>query len=213
VNSIGAKCLRLYEAKLIHQFNHRWATYAPERDDGEISGDARDLSVAALQDPSTLVMPRHWVPASDVASRWPEHQPKGWLLGYRDIVRSTDERSAIFTIIPRSAAALPIRLVHCGRDLLKMTPCILSNSCSFAFDFCARQKIGGAHLTFSILKQLPVIPPSRYEEEFCGERLADVIAGRVLELVYTAWDIRAFALDLGDEERRAQWGKCALGAA
>jgi len=48
-----------------------------------------------------------------------------------------------------------------------------------------------------------------------------VIAGRVLELVYTAWDIRAFALDLGDEgppfvwdeERRAQWGRYALGAA
>ena len=39
-----------------------------------------------------------------------------------------------------------------------------------------------------------------------------MIAGRVLELVYTAWDIRAFAQDLGDEgppfvwdeERRAQ---------
>ena len=39
-----------------------------------------------------------------------------------------------------------------------------------------------------------------------------MVAGRVLELVYTAWDIRAFARDLGDEgppfvwdeERRAQ---------
>ena len=46
--------LPLYEAKLIHQFDHRWATYTP-------AGDSRDLTLAEKQDPATTVTPRYWV--------------------------------------------------------------------------------------------------------------------------------------------------------
>jgi hypothetical protein len=56
------------------------------------------------------------------------------------------------------------------------------------------------------VKQLPVIPPETYTEE-------DIkfISTRVLELVYTAWDMQPFAKDMGydgepfiwDEQRRA----------
>jgi len=74
------------------------------------------------------------------------------------------------------------------------------------FDFVARQKVGGTHLTYSYLKQLPVLPPSAYSD-------ADLsfIVSRVLELTYTADDLRPFAEDLGydgppfplDPDRRA----------
>lgn len=46
--------LPLYEAKLIHQFDHRWATYTPD-------GDSRDLTLAEKQDPASTVTPRYWV--------------------------------------------------------------------------------------------------------------------------------------------------------
>ena len=46
--------LPLYEAKLIHQFDHRWATYTP-------AGDSRDLTLAEKQDPAATVTPRYWV--------------------------------------------------------------------------------------------------------------------------------------------------------
>ena len=46
--------LPLYEAKLIHQFDHRWATYTP-------AGDSRDLTLAEKQDPVATVTPRYWV--------------------------------------------------------------------------------------------------------------------------------------------------------
>jgi hypothetical protein len=42
--------LPLYEAKLIHQFDHRWATYTPD-------GDSRDLTLAEKQDPARTVTP------------------------------------------------------------------------------------------------------------------------------------------------------------
>ena len=51
--------------------------------------------------------------------------------------------------------------------------------------------MGGTNLNFFIVKQLPVLPPSAYSQ-------ADIqfIVPRVLELSYTAWDIKPFADDL-----------------
>jgi hypothetical protein len=84
---------------------------------------------------------------------------------------------------------------------------LLANLNSLPFDYMARQKVSGLHLTYGYLKQLPVLPPSAYTP-------ADInfIAPRVLELVYTANDLRPFAEDMGyhgepfrwDEVRRAQ---------
>lgn len=51
--------LPLYEAKLIHQFDHRWATYTPD-------GDSRDLLLSEKQNPATTVTPRYWVEAREV---------------------------------------------------------------------------------------------------------------------------------------------------
>jgi len=85
---------------------------------------------------------------------------------------------------------------------------------SFVFDFASRPKLGGPNLNFFILEQLPVLPPLTYTGSTPWapeEELRDWIADRVLELTYTAWDMEAFADDLGydgppfvwDEERRA----------
>ncbi|MFM6207136.1 hypothetical protein, partial [Planktothrix sp.] len=69
-----------------------------------------------------------------------------------------------------------------------------------------RQKVGGNSLSFFIVKQLPVIPPDWYTPEDI-----EFISSRVLELVYTAYDMKPFAEDMGydgepfiwNEERRA----------
>ena len=84
--------------------------------------------------------------------------------------------------------------------------CLFSNFCSIVFDYVSRQKIGGAHLNFFILKQLPVIPSESYSPQDI-----EFISKRVLELSYTAYDLKPFAEDMGyhgepfiwDEKRRA----------
>ncbi|MFZ2220497.1 MAG: SAM-dependent DNA methyltransferase, partial [Rhodoferax sp.] len=53
-NTAAPDRLPLYEAKLIHQFDHRWATYTPD-------GDSRDMALAEKQDPASTVTPRYWV--------------------------------------------------------------------------------------------------------------------------------------------------------
>ncbi len=88
--------------------------------------------------------------------------------------------------------------------------CLIANLSSFVLDFAARQKIGGQNLNFFIVEQFPVLPPERYAEDWQGIRLADFICKKVLELCYTAHDLKGFAEDMGytgqpfdwDEERR-----------
>jgi hypothetical protein len=73
-------------------------------------------------------------------------------------------------------------------------------------DFNARNKIGGTHLTYSYLKQFPYLLPSAY-----SQAAIEFIQPRVLELTYTAHDLKPWAEDLGyegppflfDPERRA----------
>ncbi len=77
-------------------------------------------------------------------------------------------------------------------------------------DYVARQKTGGTNFNFFIVKQLPVPSPSIFtlkDIEFVGDR--------VLELVYTAWDIKPFVDDVwaeldaaGRERVRRRWHEC-----
>jgi len=68
----------------------------------------------------------------------------------------------------------------------------LANLCSLVFDYVARIKLGGTHLTFFVLKQLPVLPPQAYDQTSL-----DFISSRVLELAYTSLELKSFAQDLG----------------
>lgn len=98
-----------------------------------------------------------------------------------------------------------------------------ANLISPAFDYVARQKVGGTAMAYFIFKQLPVLPPETYRQPTPwqpGITLRDWILPRVLELTYTAYDLEPFARDCGydgppfrwDEERRFLL-RCELDAA
>jgi hypothetical protein len=95
---------------------------------------------------------------------------------------------------------------------------LTANLSSFVFDFIARQKIGGTHLTYLYLKQLPVLPPGVYEQacpwagstpdKASRSSVVDYAAWllpRVLELTYTAWDLQPFARDCGYDGPPFRW--------
>jgi len=74
--------------------------------------------------------------------------------------------------------------------------CLLANLNSFVLDFVARQKIGGIHLNYFILEQLPLLPPDRYADRCLWNKrqtLEKWISDRVLKLSCTADDMRPFA--------------------
>ncbi len=189
--------LPLYEAKMMHQFTHRWATYQP-------NGKTRDMTLDELRDPAAVPLPRYWVDEREVEARL-AHWYRGWLLGFREVTNVTNERSAILTIIPRTSVGHKMPLIL---DILSgptQATVLLACTKAYVHDFATRQKIGGMSLSYFIAKQLPVIPPHTYTPA-----LIDFITPRVLELTYTAWDLQPFARDLGydgapfvwDDERR-----------
>lgn len=90
----------------------------------------------------------------------------------------------------------------------KLIACLYGSLCSYALDYATRQKIGGTHLTYSYLKQLPVPAPATYIAESpwqTNKSLRDFILPRVLELTYTAWDLDHFARDVGYNGPPFRW--------
>ena len=133
-------------------------------------------------------------------------QPR-WLMGWRDICRSTDERTVIAGVFPKVGVGNKIPLMEFATAKAKETAGLIANLSSIPFDYAARQKIGGTTMNYFIYKQLPVLAP----HQFTREDLPFLIP-RVLELTYTSHFMRPWAEDLGhtgtpfgfDSDRRAQ---------
>ena len=200
-NEPAADRLPLYEAKLIHHYDHRWATY-------EADGSSRDVTLAEKQDSGFQITPRYWVERSEVQERLKaQGWDRRWLMGWRGIARTTDVRSVIGSVFPISGVGNSCHLVIPASHLqaAKIT-CLAASISVIPFDYVARQKIGGANFNFFIPMQLPVLPPSAYTQA-----AINFIQPRVLELTYTAHDLKPWAEDLGydgppfifDPERRS----------
>ena len=191
----------LYEAKMIHQFDHRWAGYA---ENGE---ESATLEPHEKQDPAFDPAPRYWVPDTEVTARLAaKGWTRGWLMGWRDIARATDERTVIASIFPKLGSGDTLLLMFPKVDNPCLNGCLVANLCALGQDYASRQKIAGTHLKYNVFKQLPVLPPTFYTEAHLA-----FIVPRVLELSYTSHSLAPFARDLGydgppfawDEDRRA----------
>ncbi len=196
----------LYESKMFHQFTHRYGDY--QLVNNQRKHVLPDVPLELLRDPNYVVVPYYWVPKTEVENRLGDRWSVEWLIGFRNVTDArASERTVVFSLLPRVGVGNSAPLMLLETENPSLVACLLSNCCSLVFDFVARQKVSGLNLNFFIVKQLPVLPPTAYSP-------ADVkiIAPRVLELVYTAWDMKPFAEDMGyrgepfrwDEERRAQ---------
>ena len=137
--------------------------------------------------------------------------PVKWLQVFRDITNATNERTLVSDNIPRVAAGHTVPLIEFERAQQVASALVLANMNSLPLDWTARLSVGGTHMSFFILKQLPVLPPEAYLEDTPhGLKWVELVVPRVLELTYTAHDLQGFAQDLGyegppftwDEERR-----------
>ena len=190
--------LPLYEAKMVHHYDHRWATYDGSR--------TRDLAPDEKADPEGVVYGRYWVRNGAVQrvlgnSEW----DRTWLIGVRDITNSTNERTVLGGVFPVSAVGNNLPVWMPGAEPRPVLPAVLS---SLACDYAARLKVGGTHLNFFIARQIPVIPPDRFRRTAPwsrGESLQDWLLPRILELTYTAWDLQPFALDCGHDGPPFRW--------
>ncbi len=222
--------LPLYEAKMIHHYDHRFGDYRDLPEDSK-STQLPDVPLDRLQDPSHEPLPRYWVPASEVDARLRKTDRQGnvelqwphdWLLGWRDICRSTDERTVIASVIPRVAVGNKFPLMMMTPSSAPRAAWLVATLSSFAHDFAARQKIGGTAMNFFIYKQLPVLPPSVFEVAApwaAGKTVGQWVEARSAELLVTSNAMLSFGRELGitnpfafDPARRFQL-RCELDAA
>ena len=199
--------LPLYEAKMVYLFNHRFGDFAL-LDQGEREHVLPQVPDERLASADFMTNPRYWVAERDVDDRMPELRQRGWLLGWRDV---TDARSSVRTVvasfIPRGGVGHTIPLAFTDLET-GLVAALYANLGSFALDYAARQKIGGVHLTYSYLKQLPVLAPEVFVTTppwSIGTPLRDWILSRVLELTFTAWDLKPFARDVGYDGPPFRW--------
>lgn len=176
----------LYEAKMIHHFDHRWATYFG------VDEESQYLSDAVKADPQFQVQPRYWIEQSEVeANLARKNWRRDWLLGFRDICRATDERTTIAAVIPRVGCGNKFPLLLPAKANALLCAALVGNLTSLCLDFVARQKLGGTTMNYFYLMQFPVLPPAAY----VPERLSEIVP-RVLELVYNAIDLEPFYADV-----------------
>ncbi len=212
--------LPLYEAKLIHQFDHRWASYETVGSKNALV--SVDLSDSEKRDPTHVVSPRYFVQATAVEERLAGRWARGWLLTWRSIARNSDARTIISCVIPRVGVGHKLPIIFDDAEPSYLAT-LNANLNSFVLDYSARQKVGGVNVDYFLIKQFPVLGPSEYElgaKWYPAVTLCDWVVARVLELSYTAWDLQSFAQDLGydgppfkwDVERRFEI-RCELDAA
>jgi len=194
----------LYQAKMVHHFDHRYGTHEGQTQAQANKGVVPQLADQDKRDPALFAMPRYWVSEEDAEKKlvgW--HH--GWHLGFRDIARSSDERTAIASVLPRHGVGHTFPLIISTSSMLYL---LYANLTSLVLDYVVRQKATGAHLTYFYVRQLPVLPPDRYKKAvgwLAGGPLIPWIQARILELTYTAWDMQPFAQDLKDNNPPFVW--------
>ncbi len=199
--SPGPTFAPMFEGKMVWQFDHRYATYNGNTE------DPRETTPEEHADPSFVTRGRYWIPHKEVderlchlqktvcGSRTTWRWDRGWMLGFRDITNATNERTAIFSLVPRVGTDFTLRVLFSEQSAVLLM-LLLANGNALVLDYLARQNLGGTHMSDYITEQLPFLPPSEYTNKTSHLRF---LVPRVLELVYTAWDLAPFALDVWRE--------------
>jgi hypothetical protein len=207
-----------YEAKCIHQFNHRFSSYINTSREDKLAGNPNGFFDE--KNPDTKIVTRYLVPKE----AWLNHisSRQGYIsgtCGYRDVARATDERTMISTIIPFAGFMQPLNGIshQSPMKIMRLVACLNS----FILDFACRQKTPGTHVNVTICKQLPTVPDSEYNQlnSIVNEIGGDWVLYRAIELTYVSWDLEEFASECGfkcppfkwDENRRFEL-RCELDA-
>lgn len=185
--------LPLYEAKMLGQFDHRKADVVKSATAIQRQNQPRYLTDSDKANPGRSPIPLYWVEPSLTKS-----SSDTWLAGFTNITSSTNERTSI-------SAALPISGVNDTYPLFfaESKHLLIAVMNSLVFDYIARQKVAGIHLTYSVLRQIATLTPTAISLQpvWSDKKFETWLHERILELCYTSRDMKAFAValdDLGD---------------
>jgi len=176
---------------MINQFNHRYANFNFLTGEFEISGKEQ------LSSFEFKLTPKYYIEEKEAVNKY---NLSDWLIGIRRIARSTDERTIISCLLPKSCPSYSLNTLKFKSP--KESLFYLANFNSFALDYLSRQKLGGANVTWVFTKQLPLI-----DLKSVDNNLFNFIVNCTFELVYTSNDLKNFASDYGYKGLPFKWDK------
>ena len=189
--------LPLYQGRMIHQFDHRANSVVINPENTHNPYLSEEVTDEQHADPIFLPQSQYWIPASQVAPVIPDG--RGYAIGFRDIARPTDARTAIVALVPWAGYGNTVPLLVGGEDALsaELAATAAANLNCLCLDFIVRQKAQGTHLNWYIVEQLPVVADGDYDRRFGNTTARELVREHVLRLTYTANDMIPFARDLG----------------
>lgn len=204
---LDSELLPLYEGKMFTFYNHRYASvrYVPERHTRSFQSVVSKNS--ELEDPFFSVKSQFYLPNKILEKRLFNHWKRKWLICVKNVTSATNERTVVGAILPFVPTSYAIRTIL-GEPLTgKQGACFLAIINSFNYDWLIRQFLPGLNLQDNITKQSPFPDPEIFKSPplWTSEVLENWISDRCLELTYTSWGLRSFALDCSYEGPPFRW--------
>lgn len=160
VNEAGEVLLPLYQGAMVHQH------------DPFYKGWLRDEDGKPAWTPIAWSAKR-WAPKyllSEAEYRSSSKAMLGAKLGFRDIARSTDERTAIASLIPDLPCGNVVGVLAVRDGGSAALAGVMGTT---AFDFAARVRISGTHMNYYVIAELPLVCQERVDSVGAvGMRLA-----------------------------------------
>ncbi|MFW6074173.1 MAG: hypothetical protein ACOC9Y_01165 [Chloroflexota bacterium] len=139
-------------------FEHRYATFRGANEHDIDKGNARDFVPSELVCPDALAIPRFWIRSLEVIDAHPASQQR-WLFGFRNITNTTNERTAVGTVIPLSGVGNSMPVLVPEQKSVRLILEMSANWSAFALDYVVRQKMGNTNFNFFIVRQIPLLAP------------------------------------------------------
>lgn len=192
------RMLPLYEAKMLAAYDHRNADVVKSETAQHRQNQPRYLSDREHEDPLREPLPQAWVREELI----PSHLAP-WLTGFSDVTSATNERTILSAALPRVGVGHTYPLYFGDRPHL-----LLAQWNSLVVDYLARQKVAGLHLTYTYLRQLPLLPPTVFEAACPWDRHTSLevwITKRVVRLSCTSEAMRPMAIELLGIDATFEW--------
>ncbi len=182
---------------MIQAYDHRAASVVIVAGNWVRQGQTEATTPVEHQNPEFVAQPRWWVEEAEVAKVCGARIQPAYL-SFKDVTSATNERTMIAALIPHVAVVNSAPLMLTGDGISpRQTCCLLGNLNSYELDYADRQKVGGNHLNYFIVNQLPIFPPEHYAQRCPWDRrrtLETWISQRVLQLSCTANDLKPLAV-------------------
>ena len=145
LNEVEDVALPLYQGVMIQQFDFSCK--------GWISGTGLKAIWQEIYFEQKQVKPQFLIGLDDYTKK--SKASRGLRVTFRDIARSTDERSFISTLLPDYPCGNKVPILDVLSKIKKnLSLCSILNS--YSFDFALRLRLGGASLNYFIIEELPL---------------------------------------------------------